>query len=114
MKAFIRHTRSIADGFGAALRELDCDVRVGLLHYAPVPETLIGEPLEIYPFLGSYLLAQALDSAPDTALAVHGHAHHGSERGITPGGVKVRNVAHPVIKQAYSVYQVNVPVYSPA
>jgi hypothetical protein len=47
-------------------------------------------------------------------LAVHGHAHHGSERGITPGGVKVRNVAHPVIKQAYSVYQVNVPVYSPA
>jgi Icc-related predicted phosphoesterase len=69
-----------------------------------VPETLVGEPLEIYPFLGSYLLAQAIDSAP-TALAVHGHAHHGSERGRTPGGVPVRNVAHPVIKQAYNVYQ---------
>jgi len=104
MKAFIRHTHEVADALGAALRSLDCDVLVALLHYAPVPETLIGEPLEIYPFLGSYLLGQAVDSAP-TALAVHGHAHAGTERGTTPGGVRVRNVAHPVIKQAYSVYE---------
>jgi Icc-related predicted phosphoesterase len=104
MKAFIRHTRMVANGLGAALRGLDCDVLVALMHYAPVPETLLGEPPEIYPFLGSYLLGQAVDSAT-TALAVHGHAHAGSERGTTPGGVKVRNVAHPVIKQAYSVYQ---------
>ena len=76
---------------------------VALTHYAPVPDTLVGEPLEIYPFLGSYLLGQAIDSAP-TALAVHGHAHAGTERGLTPGGVRVRNVAHPVIRQAYSVY----------
>jgi Icc-related predicted phosphoesterase len=107
MKAFIRHTRTIADAFGAALRELDCDIRVALMHYAPIPETLLGEPPEIYPFLGSYLLAEAVDSAP-TDLAVHGHAHAGSERGATPGGVRVRNVAHPVIKQAYNVYQLSV------
>jgi Icc-related predicted phosphoesterase len=104
MKAFIRHTRQIADDFGAALRELECDIRVALMHYAPVPETLLGEPPEIYPFLGSYLLGEAVDSAP-TDLAIHGHAHAGSERGTTPGGVRVRNVAHPVIKQAYNVYQ---------
>jgi Icc-related predicted phosphoesterase len=104
MKAFIRTTSDTADRLGAALRELDCDVRVALTHYAPVPETLAGEPLEIYPFLGSYLLAEAIDSVP-TALAVHGHAHLGTERGTTPGGVRVRNVAHPVIKQAYSVFQ---------
>jgi Icc-related predicted phosphoesterase len=103
MKAFIRTTCIISDRLGESLRELDCDVRVALTHYAPVPDTLAGEPLEIYPFLGSYLLGQAIDSAP-TALAVHGHAHHGSERGTTPGGVRVRNVAHPVIKQAYSVF----------
>jgi Icc-related predicted phosphoesterase len=103
MKAFIRTTCAISDRLGDSLRELDCDVRVALTHYAPVPDTLAGEPLEIYPFLGSYLLGQAIDSAP-TALAVHGHAHHGSERGTTPGGVRVRNVAHPVIKQAYSVF----------
>ncbi|GIF70852.1 metallophosphoesterase family protein [Asanoa siamensis] len=103
MKAFVRTTGTVAERLGAALRDLDCDVRVALTHYSPVPDTLAGEPLEIYPFLGSYLLAQAIDSAP-TALALHGHAHHGTERGRTPGGVRVRNVAHPVIKQAYSVF----------
>lgn len=106
MKAFVRTTSTVADQLGAALRALDCDVRVALTHYAPVPETLEGEPLEIYPFLGSYLLGQAIDSAP-TQLALHGHAHCGSERGRTPGGVPVRNVAHPVIKQAYSVYHLH-------
>jgi len=103
-KAYIRHTREVSEGLTTALCELDCDVRVALTHYSPVPDTLVGEPLEIYPFLGSYLLAHAIDAAP-TALAVHGHAHAGTERGTTPGGVKVRNVAHPVIRQAYSVYE---------
>jgi Icc-related predicted phosphoesterase len=103
MKAFVAHTTAAADALGAALRGLDCDVRVALTHYAPVPDTLVGEPLEIYPFLGCYQLGQAIDSAP-TALALHGHAHAGTEKGRTPGGVRVRNVAHPVIKQAYSVY----------
>jgi Icc-related predicted phosphoesterase len=107
MKAFIRHTRVISEELGATLRGLDCDVRVALTHYAPAPDTLFGEPLEIYPFLGSYLLGEAIDAA-SPALAVHGHAHAGTERGLTPGGVHVRNVAHPVIKQAYSVYQIAV------
>jgi Icc-related predicted phosphoesterase len=103
MKAFVRTTNVVAERLGQALRDLDCDVRVALTHYAPVPDTLAGEPPEIYPFLGSYQLGQAIDSA-DTAVAFHGHAHHGTERGRTPGGVLVRNVAHPVIKQAYSVF----------
>jgi Icc-related predicted phosphoesterase len=103
MKAFVGTTTAIADRLGTALRDLDCDVRVALTHYSPVPDTLVGEPLEIYPFLGCYQLGQAIDSVP-TALALHGHAHAGTERGRTPGGVRVRNVAHPVIKQAYSVY----------
>jgi Icc-related predicted phosphoesterase len=103
MKAFVRTTNESAEALGAALRGLDCDLLVALTHYSPVPDTLAGEPLEIYPFLGSYQLGQAIDSAP-TALALHGHAHAGSERGTTPGGVRVRNVAHPVIKQAYSIF----------
>ncbi|MET8086824.1 metallophosphoesterase [Micromonospora sp. NPDC005237] len=105
MKAFVRTTNESADRLGKALRSLDCDMLVALTHYSPVPDTLAGEPLEIYPFLGSYQLGQAIDSAP-TALALHGHAHAGTERGTTPGGVRVRNVAHPVIKQAYSVFHV--------
>ncbi|MDG4805078.1 metallophosphoesterase [Micromonospora sp. WMMD980] len=103
MKSFVRTTRESADALASALLSLECDALVALTHYAPVPDTLAGEPLEIYPFLGCYQLGQAIDSAP-TALALHGHAHHGTERGTTPGGVRVRNVAHPVIKQAYSVF----------
>jgi len=105
MKAFVGTTVAAAGALRAALGALDCDVLVALTHYAPVPDTLVGEPVEIYPFLGSYLLGEAIDAAP-TALAIHGHAHAGSERGTTPGGVPVRNVAHPVIRQAYSVFHV--------
>jgi Icc-related predicted phosphoesterase len=113
MKAFIQTTCDVADRLGEGLRAAaGCDVLVALTHYSPVPDTLVGEPLEIYPFLGSYLLAQAIDSAP-TTLAVHGHAHKGSERGMTAGGVRVRNVAHPVIKQAYSIFHLT-PLSAPA
>jgi len=105
MKAFIGVTERSANTLEKCLQELDCEVRVALTHYAPVPETLQGEPLEIYPFLGSYLLGEAIDEGK-ADLALHGHAHMGSERGVTPGGVRVRNVAHPVIKQAYSVFNV--------
>jgi Icc-related predicted phosphoesterase len=104
MKNFVGTSEAIADRLAAALQSLQVDALIALTHYAPVPETLVGEPLEIYPFLGCYQLGRAIDAAP-TTLALHGHAHHGSERGRTPGGVPVRNVAHPVIKQAYNVYQ---------
>jgi Icc-related predicted phosphoesterase len=89
------------------LRELDgVDVKIALMHYAPVEATLGSEPLEIYPFLGSYLLAEAVDHG-GANLAIHGHAHRGAEKGVTPGGVPVRNVAQPVIKHAYYVYCFN-------
>jgi Icc-related predicted phosphoesterase len=106
MKAFVHHSEASADKLAKALAELECEVRVALTHYAPVPDTLSGEPLEIYPFLGSYLLGEAID-AVRTQLAIHGHAHAGCERGMTPGGVRVRNVAHPVIRQAYSVFHLD-------
>jgi len=104
MKAFVRHTRSLAEGLERRLAALDTDVRVALLHYSPVPGTLEGERREIYPFLGSYFLAEAIDRA-GADLALHGHAHAGSEIGATPGGVPVRNVAQPVIRRPYKVYR---------
>ncbi|WP_030173421.1 metallophosphoesterase family protein [Spirillospora albida] len=103
-KAFIQHTKDFAGRLGAALLDLDTDVRVALTHYSPVPDTLEGEPLEIYPFLGSYLIGEAIDAPGDVALAVHGHAHKGTEKGLTKGGVRVRNVALPVLQHAYAVY----------
>lgn len=103
MKAFMRHSRQLAELLGRALKELDADFRVALTHYSPVEDTLAGEPREIYPFLGSYFLAEAVDSG-SANLAVHGHAHAGTEKGRTPGGVPVRNVAMPVLRRAYAVY----------
>jgi Icc-related predicted phosphoesterase len=103
MKTFIRHTESLADGLRAALAALHTDVRVALLHYSPVKDTLVGERLEIFPFLGSYLLGEAVDDA-GADLVVHGHAHGGTEKGVTPGGIHVRNVAQPVIRAPFSVY----------
>jgi Icc-related predicted phosphoesterase len=103
MKAFIRHTRRLSERLGQALAALRSDVRIALLHYAPIPETLEGEPKEIYPFLGSHLLARAVDEA-GADLVLHGHAHAGTEKGSTPGGIPVRNVAQPVIRSAYRVF----------
>ncbi|HET6809478.1 MAG TPA: metallophosphoesterase [Acidimicrobiales bacterium] len=103
MKAFVRHTVELAVQLHEQLDGLRTDWRVALTHYAPVDGTLRGERPEIYPFLGSVHLAEAVDRA-GADLAVHGHAHAGSERGVTPGGVPVRNVAQPVIGRAYSVY----------
>jgi Icc-related predicted phosphoesterase len=103
MKAFVRHTRSIADRLHGALASVDADLRVVLLHYSPVPDTLEGEPPEIFPFLGSYLLGEAIDSA-GADLVLHGHAHRGVEKGCTPGGIPVRNVALHVLNRPYTVY----------
>jgi Icc-related predicted phosphoesterase len=105
-KAFVRHTKEIAERWRRALKDLDADHRVVLSHYSPVKDTLMGEPPEIYPFLGSYMLAEAAD-AEGADLFIHGHAHAGTEKGVTPGGIRVRNVALPVIKHAYTVYCLN-------
>ncbi len=105
MKQFLAPTIRAAEQLRAALTELgtEADAKVALTHYSPIADTLRGEPQEIHPFLGSYLLAEAIDGT-GADLAIHGHAHFGSEHGLTPGGVRVRNVASPVIKAAYRVY----------
>lgn len=104
-KAFAGHGKRVAARLGAALDGLAdaADRVVALTHYSPVAETLAGEPPEIYPFLGNYLLAEAIDGAR-VDLAVHGHAHAGTEKGVTAGGTRVRNVAQPVLRRAYAVY----------
>ncbi|ORI16485.1 metallophosphoesterase [Rhodococcus erythropolis] len=108
MKSFAGHTVEVADRFRSTVSELEADVRIALLHYSPVSDTLHGEPPEIYPFLGSYLLGEPIDEF-HLDLALHGHAHAGCERGTTPGGVRVRNVAQPVIRAAYTVYGLSRP-----
>jgi Icc-related predicted phosphoesterase len=106
MKAFSRHGKASAAALASALDEVaGADVRIALTHYSPTDETLVGEPVEIWPFLGNYLLGEAVDRA-GADLAVHGHAHIGCEKGVTDGGTRVRNVAQPVIGAAYALYEV--------
>jgi Icc-related predicted phosphoesterase len=104
MKAFVRHTREEATRLRDCLESLEVDLRIALLHYSPVADTLEGERPEIHAFLGSYLLAEAADEV-GADLILHGHAHGGRERGQTPGGIPVRNVAQPVIRRAYALYE---------
>jgi len=107
MKAFIRHTQNVARHLEQQLRLLKeeerVDLRIALLHYAPIDGTVEGEKRQIYPFLGSYLLGEAIDHA-GADIVFHGHAHKGQEKGVTPGGIPVRNVAQPVLRHAYNVY----------
>lgn len=76
---------------------------VVVLHYAPVVETVQGEPPEIWPFLGSSRLAETIDRFPVGAV-LHGHAHHGSYHGRTRMGVPVFNCALPVEKDTGRPY----------
>lgn len=80
-----------------ALRQVRSERAMVVLHYAPIPETIVGEPLEIFPFLGSSRLAETIDRFPVTAV-VHGHAHRGTYEGKTPGGAPVYNVAAHIEK----------------
>jgi Icc-related predicted phosphoesterase len=106
MKVFMQVTEREALMLENSLRALHTDFRVAMLHYSPVKDTLAGERLEIYPFLGSYRLAEALDAA-GADLAIHGHSHHGAEKGVTARGIPVRNVAMPLVRRAYVVYDLD-------
>jgi Icc-related predicted phosphoesterase len=79
-----------------------CHKRIVLLHYAPVEDTLVGEPERIWAFLGSGRLAGPIGAhRPD--LVVHGHAHHGTARGSI-GEVPVHNVAVHVTGHDFAVF----------
>lgn len=70
--------------------------KIAIMHYAPIVETVEGEPLEIYPFLGSSRLLEPLQRVDITAV-FHGHAHKGQPAGRTPNGIPVLNVSLPVL-----------------
>lgn len=105
MKAFVRLSRHLAARLEECLASVQADAKIALLHYSPVEATLVGEPRELFRFLGSSLLADAVDRG-GAHVALHGHAHRGCEEGVTPGGAHVRNVAQTVvIGRAYRLYR---------
>lgn len=106
IKMFLRETYACAEAIETGLRTLETDFRVVLLHYSPIPETLKGESVGVYPFLGSSILGEPVD-AHGADLVLHGHAHKGTEHGATPGGIPVRNCSIPVIGQPYALYELH-------
>ena len=100
-KRFVHEAVEEALKLEAALARLRTRSRVAVLHYAPVRDTVEGEPLEIYPFLGSSRLEEPINRYEVSAV-VHGHAHRGQPEGRTATGVPVYNVSLPLMKSAHA------------
>lgn len=98
IKSFVHETIAEALKLETALARLGTTPRIALMHYAPVASTVEGEPLEIYPFLGSTRLEEPL-TRYDVAAVFHGHAHHGQPEGRTTTGAPVFNVSLPLLQR---------------
>jgi Icc-related predicted phosphoesterase len=98
IKRFVREAVDEALKLETALARLRNAQRVAILHYAPIRGTVEGEPLEIYPYLGSSRLEEPLSRYPVSAV-FHGHAHHGQADARTRNGVPVYNVSLPLLRQ---------------
>ncbi len=96
IKHFVNEAVHEALKLETALARLRTTPRVALLHYAPVRATVVGEPLEIFPFLGCGRLEEPMARYP-VAAVVHGHAHNGTMEGTTAAGAPVYNVAMPLL-----------------
>ena len=109
-KAFVDEAMNEARKLENGLRSLRTERSMAVLHYSPSVETLEGEPAEIFQYLGSQRLADAIDRFDHVKAVVHGHAHHGRYEGRTSGGTPVYNVAQFVLKplfgKPYAVFEI--------
>lgn len=100
IKQFVHEALNEALKLESALARLKTEHRIAVLHYAPVRDTVVGEPLEIYPFLGSSRMEEPLTRYQVTA-CFHGHAHRGAPEGRTASGIPVFNVSVPLLQSQY-------------
>lgn len=100
IKRFVQETVDEALHLESALSRLETEHRIVVLHYSPIRATVEGEPLEVFPFLGSSRLEEPINRF-DVAAVFHGHAHGGSPEGHTTKDVPVYNVSLPVLRRAY-------------
>ena len=96
IKAFVQAAIDEELALEAGLARLRTPLRVAVLHYSPIRETVEGEPEPIHPWLGSSRLEEPIDRYAVSSV-VHGHAHHGALDGRTRGGVPVYNVSRPLL-----------------
>jgi Icc-related predicted phosphoesterase len=98
IKSFVQEAVNEALKLESALARLRTPRRIALLHYAPIVGTVEGEPVEIYPWLGTSRLEEPLDRYRVSAV-FHGHAHNGSAEGRTLGQIPVYNVSLPLLRR---------------
>jgi Icc-related predicted phosphoesterase len=96
IKLFVQAAVDEALKLEAALARLRTQRRVAVLHYSPIRATCEGEPVEIFPYLGSSRLEEPINRYRVSAV-FHGHAHRGTAEGRTATGVPVYNVAMPLL-----------------
>src|SRR6185436_13912046 len=101
IKQFVREAVDEALKLEAALARLRTRQLIAMMHYAPIQQTVEGEPLEIYPFLGSSRLEEPIGRYP-VSLVLHGHAHRGQPEGRTQGGVPVYNVSMALLTRTFA------------
>jgi Icc-related predicted phosphoesterase len=102
IKHFVNEAVGEALLLETALARIERRQKIVLLHYAPILETVSGEPLEIMPFLGSSRLEEPINRYGATAV-FHGHAHRGRREGRTSSGIPVYNVAVPLLRTGTSI-----------
>ncbi|HLG74343.1 MAG TPA: metallophosphoesterase [Chloroflexota bacterium] len=100
IKGFVREGVNEALKLEAALARIHSDRRIAVLHYAPVEGTVVGEPPQVFPFLGSRRLEEPLNRFR-VSMVFHGHSHNGTPEGRTAEGIPVYNVAKPLLERRY-------------
>jgi len=98
IKTFVEIAEREAIKLDYGLAQLKTLVKIAITHYAPIKETILGEPEPIFPFLGSSRLERAFDRHRP-ALALHGHAHHGTFTAMSQSGTPVYNVALHILRE---------------
>jgi Icc-related predicted phosphoesterase len=100
IKQFVQTAVDEALKLEAALARLRTQSRVAVLHYSPIRGTVEGEPVEIFPYLGSSRLEEPINRYRVSAV-FHGHAHRGTPEGRTSTGVPVYNVSMPLLARLH-------------
>jgi Icc-related predicted phosphoesterase len=113
IKDIVQHGINEALQLENALSLLDTPKKVVVMHYSPIVQTVIGEPPEIYAFLGSSRFEDVIKRMKATVV-FHGHAHNGTFEGKIETGeegksIPVFNVSEHVLvknKKENFVYEI--------
>ena len=106
MKAFVSETVDAAERLEVGLASLDTDVRIVVTHYSPsrtrcaanASRSTRSSAATCWPRPST----ASAPTSPSTATPTPA-----IEKGVTPSGVRVRNVAQPVLRRTYNVYELS-------